>query len=225
MQEKPMQNTKESKLTAVVMTALTAAGILSGAIAVPLLCRWFYYVQIGPLKLTARSGLTVEQIKDTYNEIMDYCLGKADAFSLTNLPWSEDGASHFADVRGLFLLDLGVAAVAVLLLVAVWLFCRQREIRPYLFKGHNPGFWAAAGIGIVFLLLGVFAAVDFDQFFTAFHTVFFPGKDNWIFSYLTDPVIRLLPEAFFRNCALLVFALVIGACGILLLKDHKQKKK
>ncbi|MDD6160546.1 MAG: DUF1461 domain-containing protein, partial [Oscillospiraceae bacterium] len=67
-----------------LLTALTAAVlavfILSFSIAVPILCRSFYYAHIGPLRLEERTGLTRAEIKDAYTEMLDYCLGKSDRF-------------------------------------------------------------------------------------------------------------------------------------------------
>ena len=40
---------KTSKLLSVVLSVLTALVVLTGSIAVPLLCRPFYYAHIGPL--------------------------------------------------------------------------------------------------------------------------------------------------------------------------------
>lgn len=218
------ENIRYSRLIASVMSLLTAAGILSGAVGVPILCRQFYYMHITPLQIRLRCGLTEEQIRETYNEVMDYCLGVTDNFELTHLIWSAEGASHFADVRGLFIFDLAVFTICVALLAALWGICRTKKIKPHLFKGHTPGFWAATALLSFFLIVGGLAAVNFDVFFTAFHTVFFPGKDNWIFDFRTDPVIRMLPQVFFQNCALLVLALVVVCCVVLLVADWKFRK-
>ena len=52
-----------------------------------------------------------------------------------------------------------------------------------------------------------------------FHTLFFPGKTNWIFDWRTDPIILFLPEAFFRNCALLILLLLVFWCAVLIAAD------
>lgn len=211
-------------MLSVLTAVLTALAILSGSIAVPILCRPFYYAHITPMQMRLRVRLTEEQVRETYHEIMDYCLSLNDTFQLTYLPWSTDGAAHFADVQRLFLLDIKVAVVAVTSLLLLWSFARYRHIKPARLKGHTPGFWAATGLGTMFLLLGTFAAFDFDAAFTAFHTVFFPGKENWLFDASVDPVINMLPQVFFRNCALLVFCLILIVCILLILADRRGKK-
>ncbi len=210
---------KTSKFLSVVLSLLTALLTLSGAVAVPLLCRSFYYAHIGPLGLPAYTGLTEEQIRTAFDEVMDFCLGLRPEFSAGVLPFSESGASHFADVKALFLLDLWAALLSLGLLAALLLFCRSSGLRPYRFRGRGPGFWAAAGLGTAFLLVGGLAALDFDRAFVMFHALFFPGKTNWIFDWRADPVILILPEEFFRNCAILILALLLLWCAVLMAAD------
>ena len=209
---------KRSKLLTVFLSLLTALVVLTGSIAVPLLCRPFYYAQIGPLGLT-RTGLTVEQIRTAFDQVMDFCLGLRPAFAAGVLPFSQSGADHFADVRVLFLLDLWVLAASLVLLAAALVFCRLKKVRPCPLLGRGPGFWGAAGLGAVFMVVGGLAALDFQRAFVVFHSIFFPGKTNWIFDAATDPIILLLPETFFRNCALLIFGLLILWCAVLIGAD------
>ena len=74
------------------------------------------------------------------------------------------------------------------------------------------------------LLIGVLAALDFDRAFVLFHTVFFPGKTNWVFDWRTDPIILLLPQSFFRNCALLILGVLLLWCGALVALDLRTRR-
>lgn len=209
---------KTSKLLSVVLSVLLALVVLTGSIAVPVLCRPFYYAHIGPMGLEGW-GLTEEEIKTAYNEMMDFCLGKREDFSVGVLSFSPSGADHFADVRGLFLMDLRVLACAAAALAAAVAVCGLGKVRPYRFLGRGPGVWAAAGLGTSFLTVGGLAALDFDRAFVIFHSLFFPGKDNWIFDWREDPIIHFLPQDFFRNCAILILALLLAWCAVLLAAD------
>ena len=53
---------KESKALNVIFSVLTALLVLTGSVAVPLLCRPFYYAHIEAFNLT-HYGVSVEQIK------------------------------------------------------------------------------------------------------------------------------------------------------------------
>lgn len=209
---------KTSKLLSVVLSVLIALVVLTGSIAVPLLCRSFYYAHIGPMHLEDW-GLTREEIQTAYDEMMDFCLGKREDFSAGVLAFSQSGADHFADVRGLFLLDLRVLKISVMGLGFLLGWCLAGKVRPYRFRNRGPGFWAAVGLGVTFLAVGGLAALDFDRAFVVFHSIFFPGKDNWIFDWQTDPIILFLPQDFFRNCALLILALLLVWCACLIGAD------
>lgn len=209
----------KEKCVGVAQAILTALVILAGAIAVPILFRPFFYLHIELLDLPQRTGLSVLQIKAAYKEMMDYCIGISDTFSVGVLPFSNSGAAHFADVRKLFVLDLRAMAVAAVLLLGL-LFCQRKKQTRLL--GHTPGFWSAVGLGVTFVSVGGLAALDFDRAFAVFHKLVFPGKDNWLFSSHTDPVIKMLPEEFFRNCAILILTLILISCTALILWDRKK---
>ena len=212
---------KTSKPLCALLAVLTALTLLTAAVAAPILCRPFYYAHIGPLKLEERTGLTREEIKTAFDEMLDYCLGAAE-FSTGVLRWSESGKAHFTDVRVLFLLDLRVLAVSAVLLVIILLSAGRTGRTPARPLGRGPAFWAGAGLGAVFLLVGALAALDFDRAFVLFHVLFFPAKDNWLFDPSADQIINILPQEFFRNCAILVLALLVLGCIALILWDLRQ---
>lgn len=211
----------KKKVLGIAQAVLIALVILSGAIALPILCRPFFYMHIKPLQLETMVGLTEDGVKTAYNEMMDYCTGVTHTFSAGQLPFSEEGASHFADVQKLFVLDLRVLAVSAVLLLALVLWQGKKPVR---LKGHTPGFWGAIGLGASIGVVGGLAALDFDRAFVIFHKLFFPGKDNWLFDSRKDPIINMLPAEFFRNCAIVILATVLISCGILIAYDLKHKK-
>jgi len=215
---------KESKPLTILMSLLTALLVLTGSIAVPLLCRPFYYAHIEVFNLTGY-GLSADQIKTAYNQMMDFCLGLRPDFAVGELAFSQSGMEHFADVKKLFLLDLWVLGLSLIALVIVLLVCRKKQLRTAPLKGHGPGFWGAVGLAAAFVVIGALAALDFDRAFVVFHSIFFPGKTNWIFDWRTDPIILLLPQDFFMNCAILILALVLVWCAALIAADIWAGKK
>lgn len=206
----------------IVRAALIALVMLTGAIAAPILFRLFFYLHIKPLDLANAAGLTAEQVKTAYNEMLDFCIGLTETFSVGALPFSESGRQHFEDVRKLFLLDLRVLAGAGVLLMGLTALQRKKPLRLW---GHTPGFWGAVALGTAGVVIGGLAALDFDRAFTVFHQLFFPGKNNWVFSGVQDPVINILPAEFFRNCAILILALILISGTALLIQDRKSRRK
>ena len=215
---------KQSKLLTVILSVVLAVVLLAFSIAAPIVCRPFYYAHITPLELEQRTGLTRDQIKTAYNEMLDYCLG-GEKFSTGVLRWSQSGKDHFTDVRVLFLLDLRVLGVFALLLLIILIAMRFTSWRPCRLLGRGPLFWAGAGLAAVFPIVGGLAATDFDRAFTVFHTLFFPGKDNWLFDPRTDEIINILPQEFFMHCAVLILAILILGCAIFIAVDFITKRR
>lgn len=218
---------KTRKLLTVSLSLLTAVILFTAAIAVPILCRPFYYAHIKPLRLCEQTGLTRAEVKTAFDEMLDFCLGGKE-FSTGVLRWSEEGKSHFEDVRVLFLMDLRALAGAVILLAVLLLAARLTGRRPARLLGRGPTFWAGAGLAAVGAVIGALAAMDFDRAFTVFHALFFPGKNNWLFDPGKDQIINILPQAFFMHCAMLILAVLLAGCLALILRDilpHRTANK
>ena len=203
---------RSSKLATAALTVILALLVLSASIAVPILFRPFYYIQIDALRLPERTGWPEEVIREAYDEVLDFCV-LGTPFGTGELSWSESGRSHFADVRVLFRADflvLGVTAVSAALLLLLRRLHRLEFYRPV---GRGPGFWAGVLAAGLVLAVGALAALDFSR----------------AFNPATDEIILIMPERFFLNCALLIGAVLLSACGALiagdLLSAHRRKKK
>lgn len=212
----------KERVVSLLLIVTLALFAISASIAVPIVCRPFYYAHIGALELPEQTGWDGETIRGAYDGVMDYLLKDAE-FGTGALRWSESGRSHFEDVRGLFLLDLRLAAgslLALLVLAGV-----TRKVRPHRFLGRGPSFWAGIGLLVVFAAIGILGASDFQRAFVVFHSLFFPGKTNWLFNPDTDQIILILPEVYFRNCAILALVLVTVCVALYLLVGRKNAKK
>ena len=89
-------------------------------------------------------------------------------------------------------------------------------------RGPDTGLLGGLRAGCLFLLIALLAALNFDRAFTVFHSIFFPGKDNWLFDPVADPVILILPEAFFRNCAIAIVTVLLTVCIVLVVTGRKR---
>ena len=157
------------------------------------------------------------------NRIADYLTGKADT-----LPdFSEKENAHMADCRGLIALDTGVclgalAGAAVLILLAFRRRPGRERVRAF-GRGLCWSLWIAGGLALV---LGIWAAADFDGLFITFHRVAFTN-DLWLLDPRTDLLIRLMPIDFFTALGrkgLLMFLpvpLALGVAGFLLSRDRR----
>ena len=214
-----------------------ALAVLTGSILPVLLVRGFYTVQIGPLGICEASGLTRQQAAEAYGDVMDYCMGRRPDFAAGVLPFSAEGAGHFADVRGLFLGGLWLRRIGLMFTLAfaalLYFWKRGRKDRSAYLARAVPGS-LCAGTGVFFaacLALAAVISTDFSRYFVVFHHIFF-DNDLWILDPDTDMLINIVPEAFFMDTALriaIVFAIFVtiffGACLFLWLKGRKAAEK
>ena len=100
----------------------------------------------------------------------------------------------------------------------------RKKWGPYRLGRHSAPYWAAVLAVTLPLVIGALAALDFDRAFVIFHSIFFPGKTNWVFDWYADQIIRVLPQAFFMNCAILIgLGLITMAVGILVWEGKRKK--
>ena len=225
-----MKNEKEifNKALSVIFPICVAVLIITFSIGLPIYFRPFYYMQIEPLGMPEATGRSYGEIKAAYDEVLDYLVLPDREFGTGVFAFSEEGASHFADCKGLFTLN-GAALLVSLALSAVILILQKKGIIE-LSKPKGLPLWSYSGVAVLvsFALIGGLAALDFDKAFEIFHTLFFPGKDNWMFDPRADEIITVMPEEFFMNCAILILCSVIilsvGAivAGLLIRKKRER---
>lgn len=214
---------KGSKLLSALTSLAVAAAILTGALAVPILWRGFYYGQIEALALPARTGFSPDIIREAFDQVMDYLLLNA-PFGTGQLKWSPEGMAHFADCKFWFQADLVIFAVTALflLILLVWALRSPRFAGRFAFSPIKGG---VILLLVLLLGLGLWGLLDFESLFVAFHTLFFPGKTNWIFDARADQIILILPEDFWARAAALVAGLAFLFSFLLLLGEKLRKRR
>ena len=221
----------KNKLLTGLLGFFIAILIITFSIGLPIYVRPFYYWQIDLLDIPEYSDADKEDIIVAFNELMDYLTIPGKEFKTGILKYSESGKSHFVDCKGLF--DLNICALIISLIGVVTLIVLNKKKvfelwRPF---GMNVSFCSGAYTLGGFALIGGLAALDFDKAFQIFHKIFFPGKDNWMFSWYEDEIIRILPQDFFMNCAILILSSIILlclgciVCGLILKYREKHSKK
>lgn len=92
-----------------------------------------------------------------------------------------DEYAHMSEVKDLFITGKAITLISAIVWVlsSVFLLAKKKEIKKNDLKSSYITFII---IGIIVFIIGIYAAVDFDSFFTNFHLVFFPNG-NWTFPY------------------------------------------
>lgn len=215
----------KSKILTGLMGFFVAILIITFSIGLPIYVRPFYYWQIDALEIEeyyqryasrfnieGHEEIGKEEIKDAFNEVMDYLTLPGNEFGTGKLHYSEEGKSHFADCKVLFDLNLYafiislIGLIALIILNKVGVFELWRPFKKNIV--FSTGAYTLGG----FAVIGGLCALDFDRAFEIFHMIFFPGKENWIFNPIHDNIILILPQDFFMNCAILILSSIILLC-------------
>ncbi|MHC5250158.1 TIGR01906 family membrane protein [Enterococcus sp. LJL90] len=175
--------------------------IISFSVFVAINFRPLYVFDIGYLNILDYTDVSRDVLLHNFDQLMAFLNNPFNTtLALPDFPMSASGAQHFYDVKKLFLLDYAVLIVTAI--PAIW-FIVGLVKQKALWKLIRP-FQVALVVPVIF---GFLMAVGFDTFFVRFHELFF-ANDDWLFNPATDPIINVLPEAFFMHCFILFFVLI-----------------
>lgn len=114
--------------------------------------------------------------------------------------------SHMLDVKKVVKPVLSVGYSSWILLTVIGLITFRNNWHSDYRKGLRLG--GSITIGFL-IMIGIFAAISFWNFFTIFHSIFFEG-DSWLFLY-SDTLIRLFPLRFWQDAFLLAGLIILGS--------------
>ena len=205
-----MKMKKKNRLFPTALSLVLMLTIISVSVVFTLGFRPLYYLDIHALHIPETSGYSEEEIRVNYDALIDYNLSFGEeTLEFPTLAMSEPGRIHFEEVKEIFNLFKYLAIGGVIVSAAgIWLGARRKEYR----------YLKLTSIFTVVLpaVLGLLIALNWDWVFVTFHHIAF-DNDYWLFDPATDPVITILPDAFFMHCALLIFGCVVAGsvvCGV-----------
>ncbi len=215
----------KNKISTALLCVFTVLLTITFSISLPICIRPFYYAHIEKYNLVEITGKSETQIKEAYDQVLDYLTLPNKEFSTGDFTYSEEGKSHFADCKALFILNFTVLFVSLAVIILLYILKRKKFItfsKPFCF---NPSFTSGTATLILFAAIGLLAALDFDKAFVVFHNIFFYGKDNWLFDSSKDQIITALPQEFFLNCAIMIIAsIIIISISLILYAIFKKRK-
>ena len=195
--------------------------MLTFAIGLPIYCRFLYYIQIKAQGFEDATGLSYDIIKRAYDEVLNFCtLPWVNNFSAGELKFSASGASHFADCKALFNLNLCVFISSGTVLLTLIIARKFKKIEILSFGRHRAYFWSGIiAVVLLLLIIAIISIAGFDRSFEIFHKIFFRGKENWLFNPREDEIIRVMPEQFFKNCAIIIAVGLVTFASLLIFAD------
>lgn len=204
-----------------ILTVSLSIFLITFSVIFTLNFRPLYYSDINLLHISRESGFSEQRIRENYDRLIDYnsVFYKKD-LKFPSLPMSKEGKIHFQDVKRIFSGLQYACLVSFIIILAGLLWKREKKYFRFLKK-------ASVIAALLPLIFGVLIwAAGWDRAFVAFHELAF-SNDYWIFDEAFDPVITILPDAFFLHCALLMAAVLILLCAACFLTGrhlcNKQK--
>ncbi len=220
---KPTATRPSNALTAILRTYLTIAlPILLVLASVRLVMTpvFLHFEYTRPSFPEDFYGFTTEERLRYAPYAVDYLLNGEDINFLSDLRLPDGSAmynvrelQHMRDVKVVTQITFVVAFIlGIVAITAVYLLGRETTTRSQLRVALLNG--SILTLGIVAAVV-VAAVINWDFFFTGFHTLFFEGG-TWRFAY-SDTLIRLFPEQFWFDAALLIGGMTtLGALVILI---------
>lgn len=170
----------------------------------------FYREQYAHRDTAAYIGVSQNDLLTVTQVLLDYTSGVRDDMNVSvevdgilEPYYNQREIDHMIDVRNLYLNVLQIrnilALFAVFNLAALMVFKRKLVVKELQF-GLT---WVSVALGTVLLVIGSFAVINFDAFWTAFHKVFF-SNDLWLLDPNTDRLINMVPEGFFIDLIVMI---------------------
>ncbi len=210
----------KSKLATYIINTLLGIFFLiffiSLGLVIAIYCRPLYYIHMD--KLSVVTGYNTEEIKANYDALIDYCSPFYNGtLKLPSLPSSQSGLKHFEEVKIIFNVFFALQFISLGLIAILIYIQRKRKVSSYLLT-------SSIIMCVAPIIVGTLCAIDFESTFILFHQIVF-DNESWYFDPVTDPIILLLPESFFLQCAvILIISVVFGCLLLLALHFHKQNK-
>ena len=212
-------NRKLTRMLAAVAGFCLIFGLLCTVICVGASSRNFYYKEYEKLGVHNDIGISMEELKEATDVLLDYTEGKredmvvyADIKGVNEPVFNERETAHMYDVRNLFINVRAVGIAAIILgavgLVLIAVFARDKKD---FFKGYLYGNIAFFAI-VAFIV--AYAATDFTAFWTSFHHVFFTN-DLWLLDPATDNLILMVPEQFFFDLVFMIVGVFVAISAVL----------
>jgi len=193
-----IKNRKQDIFLAFILTLF----IITLAITFTVFFKQLYYFDIDYLNIAEISGLSKDIIKNNYDILIQYqSIFYRGALNFKDFAMSTTGRIHFEEVKRIFdMIQLICLGSGLISLIMIYHNIKNKEYR-YL---RLTSIFSI----VIPSILGFLASLDFNQAFIIFHKLFF-RNDYWIFDSRSDPIITILPEAFFMHCFIMIVVLII----------------
>lgn len=206
------------KITDILLGIVFALFFISISVVAVVNFRPLYYLDINLLNIADTSGYSINIIKENYNTLIDYCSpffqGPLNFPTLTS---SANGLQHFDEVKNIFVVFYYLAAFTFILILVIIIYKKKKQDTTYLVVSSITTI-------VLPIIVALASLINFDATFIIFHKIFF-RNDYWYFDSELDPIITLLPQAYFLHCVVFIIAcILIGSLSLFLASVLAKRK-
>lgn len=184
-----------------IIAFFLALVLITTAVKITLNFKPLYYFDIGLLNITEESGFSKEEIVKNYDVLIEYLkpsyIGE---LKFPTFPMSAEAKQHFVEVKDIFIKLNYLMYISLVIAVIGIIGCLLKRRNKFLK-------WTSIFLLVLPVALAIPFAVNFDAAFTVFHKIFF-RNDYWLFDPKSDPIITVLPQAFFMHSAVIILIII-----------------
>lgn len=194
--------------------------------------RNFYAFEAKQLDLKTELGVNNHDLYNMSDTLLDYLSGyrndikvKVKSNGVVRMAYSDSEAKHMQDVRSLYQNAKMLRYVAIIVGLLFWLILRYENAQEVYVLLSRVFLKTSIAFFILISALLLYAASDFNTFWTNFHHVFF-NNNLWLLP-ASSLMINLLPEPFFNHLVMVIIAtfLVIFITLIIISRQYLKKWK
>lgn len=216
-----------------ILSAVCGAFVVLGVIlnCVNFFCfqKSFYQREYQKLDTAEQIGMSGADLQAATDALLDYLRGRREDLHVQATiggqqreVFNQREILHMVDVRTLYLWAMRIGNGLLILAAAfyLWAWIGGRD-KAAVLGGYLQGNYILLGL---IAALGIYAALDFNSFWTGFHKIFFTN-DLWLLDPRTDILIQMVPEQFFFD---LVMRIVVSAAviiAVLMVAAHLAKRR
>ncbi len=175
------------------------------------------------LDISEYSGMSIDDMCRAFSVMVDFMTGRSESMHVKVNYFGEDvemynsrEIGHMHDVRNLYsgvmlarIILLALAAIGIIIFAFV-------EKRNKIYRVSKYFLISLAAIAGIFVLLGIWAIIDFDSFWIFFHFIFLDVAGS-TFDPAFSRMIRICPAELFSDMVFRIFMIGFGACALLAL--------
>ncbi|MFA5543337.1 MAG: DUF1461 domain-containing protein [Bacilli bacterium] len=205
----------------------------------------FYLYEFKKNDTVEVTGYSMEELEVIAVKIIDYLFNKTDDMQVEindEIVFSNQALIHMSDVRDLYNDGRTLAFSILFFTIAMGLFIWYNfsRLKKYLFK-YTVVIYSL--IGLLIIVIGIFAIIDFDLVFDIFHRIIFPNEQKYndaffgsVSNYEEIPgvdnlmLIKILSIGLFMDVGIIVgsFAIVViiswSIVCFIFKKKHNKKE-